>query len=131
MAADRRRFLQLASIAPGAAVAGLAAAQPPSKAPLSTLTRSQFERCLGDEFAFEKEVFGDVKTRLAAVEPHSAPRSAAEREGRFSLRFEAVGEGGLEQASYRVHHERLGDFVLFVSPKDAQCRTVEAVFNRL
>jgi hypothetical protein len=132
MSANRRTFLQLASLAPTAAVAGVVAPREASaKAPDHTLTRSTFERCLGDEFIFEKAVFGEVVARLAAVDAHPGTWSAANREGRFNLRFETLGSGVLEQASYRVHHARLGDFVLFVSPNDAQGRIIEAVFNRL
>jgi hypothetical protein len=65
------------------------------------------------------------------VQAHVGCTSAAQREGRFSLRFEASAQGALEQASYRVHHARLGDFVMFVSPKDGEGRVVEAVFNRI
>jgi Domain of unknown function (DUF6916) len=132
MAADRRRFLQMAGVVPATAVAGVgAASRPGAEAPASSLTLSQFRRCLGERFSFEKAVFGTVAARLSAVDAHPGSHTPMQREGRFSLRFETSGEGTLEQASYRVHHERLGDFVLFVSPKDAQGRTVEAVFNRL
>jgi hypothetical protein len=131
MGADRRRFLQLASLASTTAVAGIGAARAGAEAPASSLTCSEFERCIGDTFTFEKAVFGDVAARLAAVDAHPGSRSAAQREGRFNLRFETRGDGFLEQASYRVHHARLGDFVMFVSPKDAKGTTVEAVFNRL
>jgi hypothetical protein len=132
MSVERRRFLQLASLISTTAVTGAAvAARASANASPSMLTCSEFERCVGDTFIFEKAVFGEVTARLAAVDAHPGSRSASDREGRFNLRFETKGDGVLEQASYRVHHPRLGDFVMFVSPKDAKCATVEAVFNRL
>lgn len=132
MSANRRRFLQMAGIAPAGAVASvMAAPRPAAKAADSMLTCSEFARCVGDTFIFEKAVFGDVNVKLAAVAPLAGCTALAQREDRFSLRFEASGEGSLEQASYRVHHARLGDFVMFVSPRDAEGRVVEAVFNRL
>jgi hypothetical protein len=132
MSEQRRKFLQLAALAPTTAVAGVVAApRQRAKAPASMLTRSEFERCLGDSFAFETEVFADVAARLSAVDAHAGSVTTAQREGRFSLLFETKGDALLEQGSYRVHHERLGDFILFVSPKDVERHTVEAVFNRL
>lgn len=128
----RRAFLQIAGLVPAAAVVGVAAPRDAvARAPDATFTRSAFARCLGDNFTFETSVFGQVVARLATVEAHAGCRTSGEREGRFSLRFEARGDATLEQASYRVHHARLGEFVLFVSPGDATGRSVEAVFNRL
>src|SRR5471032_3210312 len=88
MGANRRRFLQLASLASTTAVAGLGAARAGAEALASSLTCSEFERCVGDTFTFEKAVFGNVMAKLAAVDAHPGSQSAAEREGRFSLRFE-------------------------------------------
>ena len=129
MGTDRRTFLQFAGIAPTAAVARTAAAsEAPSRAADHTLTCSAFEACVGQDFTFEKEVFGEVVARLATVSAH-AGCNAVQREGRFSLYFDASKP--VPQGSYRVHHAKLGDFLLFVSPKDAQGRELEAVFNRL
>lgn len=129
MGTDRRTFLQFASMAPTAAVAGTAAArETPAKAADHALTCSAFEACVGDAFTFEMEAFGEVPARLSSVTAHPGC-NAVQREGRFSIYFDA--EKQVPQGSYRVHHAKLGDFVLFVSPKDAQEKTLEAVFNRL
>lgn len=132
MSADRRTFLQFATLAPTVAVAGLAGPrQAQAATPAAELTCSAFAPCVGEDFHFTREVFGGVTARLAAVRELPGSRTREEREGRFSLFFDVQGEGALPQESYRVQHPRLGTFVLFVSPKDAQQRRAEAVFNRL
>lgn len=132
MSADRRTFLQFATLAPTVAVAGLAA---PREARADTaaagLTCSAFEPCVGEAFTFSREVFGSVTARLASVRAHPGCTSRAQREGCFSLDFDVQGEGALPQDSYRVQHARLGTFILFVSPRGAGERRAEAVFNRL
>ena len=129
MASTRRSFLQFAGLAPAAA-AGLVA--PAAFAASGTqagaesnlaLTRSRFAQCVGEEFQFEKGAFDHGNANLARIDGAG--------ENSFSLCFLAATPGSIAQDSYRVTHARLGRFVMFVSPNDAEGRVVEAVFNRL
>jgi hypothetical protein len=133
MASNRRSFLQMAGVVPAAAAAALTGtrmAQAATNANDSALTRSAFAACRGEDFAFELSAFEHLAVRLAKVEPLDALAQGDDGEHRFSLRFEAPAGRGLAQESYRVTHPRLGRFVMFVSPRDAEGRAVEAVFNR-
>ena len=130
MSSNRRSFLQMAGAVPALAASALVVARDAhGAADASTLTRSSFQPCIGDEFVFEKGAFEQCETRLLAIEGFAQESDAAAREGRFSLSFNAPG--GLAQGTYRVSHARLGRFVLFVSPSGARGERVEAVFNRL
>ncbi len=132
MVSKRRAFLQMAGLAPGAAVAGLVASGAALSAPAAPrpLTRSAFEPCVGDEFSFDTGTFEQVRARLERVAPLPGA-AAAKSEGQFALQFAVAPAQSLAQASYRVSHPRFGTFVMFVSPNDAEGRIVEAVFNRL
>ncbi len=129
MASNRRSFLQFAGLAPAAA-AGLVS--PAAFADLRLpggvesnlpLTRSHFAQCVGDEFRFEKGAFDHGSARLARIDGAG--------ENSFSVCFLAATPGSIAQDSYRVTHARLGRFVMFVSPNDAEGGVIEAIFNRL
>lgn len=131
MGSNRRAFLQFAGLAPAAAAtAGIAATGAAQAATAgSSVTRSSFLSCVGDEFHFE---FGPHESRvakLARVSPLEVGGKQVESEGMFRLEFEPLTPGTIAQETYSVHHARLGRIALFVSPNDAQGRVVEAVFN--
>ena len=131
MSSNRRSFLQMAGLAPAVA-AGLAAPTfAAASAGAQNLSRSTFAACVGDEFVFEQGPFAQCGVRLSRVGPLAADATAEESEHRFRALFEAPAGRGLAQETYRVSHPRLGRFVMFVSPKDAEGRVLEAVFNRL
>jgi hypothetical protein len=132
MGSDRRAFLQFAGLAPAAAagLAGLGGTAHAAVMP-ATLTRSAFLPCIGDAFAFEGGAFELRTARLARVETLQQGAMRDDPENAFSLRFELEGVTPMAQDTYRVSHPRLGRFVLFVSPRDAEGKVLEAVFNRL
>lgn len=131
MTTDRRRFLRFAGAASTAAVAGITAtATTDAGAATASLNRSAFAGLLGEEFAFEQQVVDSVVARLAAVEALPEANTPEEGERRFRAIFK-VQSGRLEQATYRVKHRRLGEFAMFVSPKNDRRDVVEAIFNRL
>ena len=98
----------------------------------AVLRRSSFAPCIGDDFEFERGALQATSLKLAAVEPLGCGAGArVMTEDVFRLRFVAPHGECVAQDTYRVSHARLGRFVLFVSPNDAEGREVEAVFNRL
>jgi hypothetical protein len=132
MSSNRRSFLQMAGLVPAVAATGFAAPRVAAAAvgePI--LERSTFLPCVGEAFTFEIDTFKQCTATLARIDPLMEGGKPVQGEGKFNLLFKVAAGGRLEQASYRVSHPRLGHFVLFVSPNDAEGRVVEAVFNRL
>ncbi len=60
-------------------------------------------------------------------------RSSAPRHESFSLIFAGAAEDRLAQKTYRLRHEKIGLFDLFIVPIAAEGETIryQAVFNRL
>ncbi len=133
MTSDRRTFLRLAGAVSTAAVAGVSASPPAgATAPAATLTRSALARAIGEEFVFEQQAVDEVVARLTKVEPLPGTKSPTESENRFRAVFKVASpEQSLAQLTYRVRHARMGEFVMFVSPRNERCDLVEAVFNRV
>jgi hypothetical protein len=129
MRSNRRSFLQMAGLAPAALITPAIAAA--DAGGLRELTRSKFAACVGDEFVFEQAALSQCVARLSRVAPLAADATPEHSEHRFRAMFELPAGAGLPQETYRVSHARLGRFVMFVSPKDAEGRVLEAVFNRL
>lgn len=123
----RRAFLQAASVAPAAAVTGLAATAVRAAPAGGELRRSHFAPLAGERFEFEQDVFEKVGARLASATP--LPR-APDGDRSFRLLFEVEEGQRLAQGSWRVTHPALGPQVVFLSPNDAEGRVVEAIFNR-
>ena len=132
MTSDRRKFLRMAGAISTAAVAGIAApAVSAAVASSSRLTRSTFLAAMGDDFMFEREAVRDTVAKLTKVEPLAAARTPGEAEHRFRAVFKVNSPEGLDQLTYRVRHPRMGEFVMFVSPKSERRDVVEAIFNRI
>lgn len=133
MKSGRRTFLQFASIAPTTLVAGVAgaAAAAPFQASGAALSRSSFTPLVGQDFAFEKSALETANVRLVGVEDLEGMLPGQDREGAFRLVFRGAEGQALGQQTFSVSHPRLGRFALFVSPKDAEGRVAEAIFNRL
>jgi hypothetical protein len=129
MESNRRKFLQMAGIAPAAAVTGTLAASPPPVSGAVALTREAFARCKGQDFRFSVDPLEPVDAKLVEVEPLPNPRTRTDDARSFRLVFEAAPGKALDQASYRVDHPQFGNFVLFISPNDAEGHVAEAIFN--
>jgi hypothetical protein len=94
---------------------------------LDTATGDDFRPHLSSTFDFSADGSAPVPLTLAAVDD-LAPGSPGRRLP-FSLTFR--GAGGLPQQTYRVEHQDLGTFDLFIVPlkPDATGPRYEAVFN--
>lgn len=97
---------------------------------LESFTVESFVPYLNDPF-WIRLADGRVETRLAAATP-LGPGDAADGGRRpFSLLFHGPGRFTLPQQTYRVEHEALGEFDLFlvpIGPEGAAMR-YEAVFT--
>jgi hypothetical protein len=131
MTSDRRTFLRLAGAVSAVVAGGSAPAWAGSAPQTSALKRSAFARVLGDDFVFENQVLAETVAKLTKVEPLPAARTDAEAEDRFRVVFKVSSPEGLQQLTYRVRHEQMGEFVMFVSPRSPEGDVVEAVFNRI
>jgi len=129
MTNDRRSFLRLAGAVSALAAGGSATALAASVPQPQALTRSAFARALGEDFAFEDQVLSETIAKLTKVEALPTAKTPAEAEGCFRAVFKVDGPARLQQLTYRVRHARMGEFVMFVSPKAPG--SVEAVFNRI
>jgi hypothetical protein len=87
---------------------------------LDTVTCAEFAACLGSMFRVYPESGRTVEIELFKAEelPNRAKRrrSGEPLHGRapFSLLFRGPRDSGLRQATYRLEHERLGRFDLFL-----------------
>ncbi len=72
---------------------------------------------------FEKS---DIRDNVLEIDGRELPARKA-----FALTFEGPIDPQLESDSYKVTHETLGTFALFLSPfrRDRDCMLYEAVFN--
>jgi hypothetical protein len=96
---------------------------------LETLTRETFAENLNTRFRVMPEGADAIEAELIEVKPgRSTPR-----QDQFSLLFRAPQDVPLQQGVYRLEHEKIGTFDLFLVPvrKDEQWFYYEAVFNRL
>jgi hypothetical protein len=91
---------------------------------LERLTLGVFAQHLNSQF----QIAGAQPVEL--VEANQLPAPAVYEA--FSLIFRGPASNPLPQATYRLHHDALGDFDLFMVPvrQDQHGRYYEAVFNR-
>ncbi|XAH23524.1 hypothetical protein AAFF27_26730 [Xylophilus sp. GW821-FHT01B05] len=126
MSRSRRSFLQSAGAVPVAAATGFAAT--PALAAGAEMRRSHFMPLVGEHFGFARDGLPAAGATLVSATPLPG---AADTDRCFQLLF-AVGAGQqVVQDSWLLSHPRLGSHTVFVSPNDAEGRSVEAVFNRL
>lgn len=131
MESNRRKFLQMAGIAPAAAVTGgLASAASAPKGGVA-LTREAFSRCTGQRFVFSESPVESVGAKLVEIEALRNAKSGIDDGRSFRLLFEADQGASLKQMTYRVEHAQFGSFAMFVSPNDVEGRVAEAIFNVL
>ena len=96
---------------------------------LEKLTRETFTGNLNTRFRVVPEGADAVEAELVEVKPgRSTPRQE-----QFSLLFRGPQDVPLQQGMFRLEHDKMGAFDLFMVPvrKDEQGFYYEAVFNRL
>lgn len=95
------------------------------------LTKDAFAENLNTRFRFRAADEKVVELELTDVSSKEYLR--AEGVDHFSLLFRGPAELFLQQGTYRVEHERMGEFDLFIVPvrQTAEGFTYQAVFNRM
>lgn len=96
---------------------------------LENLKLNSFFECLGTKF---RVYAGDDKSvELELVE--AVDSGSNTRQERFSLLFRGPLDTALDQSMYKIEHDRLGSFDLFIVPVgiNESGREYEVVFNRL
>ena len=96
---------------------------------LETLTRDTFAENVNTRFRVMLEGADAIEAELIEVKPgRSTPR-----QDQFSLLFRAPQDVALQQGMFRLEHDKMGAFDLFLVPvrKDEQGFYYEAIFNRL
>lgn len=94
-----------------------------------TLSVATFQEVLNTKFRIHIDGSNTVETVLTEV----SPGRQTSRQEQFSLLFRGPAAVAFEQATYKVEHDKLGSFDLFLVPvaATADSRLYEAVFNRL
>jgi hypothetical protein len=97
---------------------------------LEHLTSETLSQNLNTKFRLYAESSNSIELELVEVNNNGAVAGQMER---FSAVFRGPLESGLEQRTYRMEHERLGSFELFIVPvsRDNEGFYYEAVFNRV
>jgi hypothetical protein len=96
---------------------------------LEKLTKETFDENLNTRFRVMLDGAATLELELIEVKPG---RSTSRQE-QFSLLFQAQPDIPLQQGVFRLEHDKMGAFELFLVPvrKDEQGYYYEAVFNRL
>lgn len=97
---------------------------------MSILTEEEFSKHLGTEFY---ATLGDREVALTLAEVKAYTQDPVERERmeRFSVFFDGPPDSFLPQQNFRMRHERMGEFDIFLVPisGDQKGFRYEAVFN--
>lgn len=96
---------------------------------LEKLTWAIFTENLNTRFRINHQDAPALEVELIEVKPgRSTPRQE-----QFSLLFQAPQDVPIQQGMFRLEHDKIGEFDLFLVPvrKDEQAFYYEAVFNRL
>jgi hypothetical protein len=157
MTFSRRKFLRVSSVAAltAGATMGITAlgnssrsgrkssaegspASPRSTGPAaSRMTRASFAACLNSTFQLQNADASVLPLKLVELKDtvHSAHKKAAAAHGKecFSLAFTAPNHEVLKQNTYRLEHENLGKFDLFISPVTSKRHgeIYEAIINHV
>ena len=96
--------------------------------PLSTFTHDTFAGLVGERFAVPAAALELV---LTEAEELGGPPGAARPTGGFSLVFQGPPDPVLDQATYALEHEGLGEFPLFLVPigRTGDRTLYQAIFN--
>ena len=94
---------------------------------IETFTEATFLEHLNTRFQIHREAGDLLELELVKVTSLSSPRQI-----QFSILFQGPGDVYLEQRTYRLAHDVLGEFDLFLVPvaKNGRGFQYEAVFNR-
>ena len=79
---------------------------------------SIFAKQVGSRFRIEIDTHHFVTTKLIEADPLGSRSRSSELPASepFSLLFKVDGHGDLPQKTYRIHHETLGELMLFLVP---------------
>jgi hypothetical protein len=93
------------------------------------LTKEMFSENLNSKFLIRLEGLDAVETELIEFKEFNM----TPRQEQFSVLFRAPSEPVLRQGLFRVEHDKIGEFDLFLVPvrKDQDGLYYEAVFNRI
>ena len=97
----------------------------------AVLTKAEFSRHLNTTFHLMLEPERQVDLELTEVKGYlGGPRDQTGME-RFSLFFAGPGDVKLEQSTYRLQHDGMGEFEIFLVPigRSEHGFRYEAVFN--
>ena len=92
-------------------------------------TRIAFAECQGTPFRLDAGPNGPAELELVEVTAHRPNAGPDDRP--FSLLFRGPAAPVLDQRTYLLAHERLGELAIFLVPvgRDAEGVRYEAVFN--
>jgi hypothetical protein len=95
----------------------------------ATFDYDTFAKELNTRFRIQINPEQTVEAELVHVSEHLVSKV----QDRFSIVFRTANDVFLGQGQRDFHHERMGDFTLFLVPisRDEQGTSYEAVFNRL
>ena len=93
------------------------------------ITKEMFSENVNTKFELRTETPGPVELELVQL----TEGAASPRHEQFALLFRGPQDKFLQQSTYQLHHERLGELEIFLVPvgRDQQGFQYEAVFNRL
>ena len=96
----------------------------------TNLTEQEFSKHVGTQF---KITLGEGELSLTLVEVKAYMPGENEQDGmeRFSVFFDGPADLLLQQQTYLLRHEQMGEFDIFLTPisADANRTRYEAVFN--
>jgi uncharacterized protein DUF6916 len=95
----------------------------------ATLDYDTFAKELHTKFRIQVNPGQTVEAELVDISEHLISK----RQDRFAIIFRTSNDVFLGQGRRDFHHDRMGDFTLFISAidRDEQGTSYEAVFNRL
>ncbi len=99
---------------------------------IDTLTKSSFSEHLGDKFRLHAGSSNVLEIELIEVTDLGSGSSRAQgRREPFSILFRAPHNVALPQATYKIEHDKMGTFDLFLVPivPDQEGAYFEAVFT--
>lgn len=97
----------------------------------ATLTEKEFSQHLNSTYRVNVDHQVPIELELVEVKPHEKLPIEPEGMERFSIYFRGPEKILLPQGTYRMTHEQMGDFILFLVPiaREEQGFRYEAVFN--
>ncbi len=100
-------------------------------ADLKTVTHTEFEECLDQDFRLHVDETRIIDLKLTRVDPRGPVEPESGLRRAFSLVFEAHAASPLPQRMYQVEHAVMGrlDFFLVPIGGEGERTLYEAVFN--